>query len=266
MFESAIEINYYWLPLIGFLIGVLSTMIGGNGAFFFPPVLILFFQVSPRLAIATSLAAVLPIGLVGSLVHFRRGNINVPVGMLFGSAGLLGAFAGAWLSNRMDIATLINTFGIYLILLSLLVFYNPKGRLNKGMPLSGKWADVQLRQVWLMIVLGGVSGLVAGMFGTSGTAPVLAGLLLLQLPVQMVVGTSVLIVFINALAGFSGHFFLGEVDWQLILLLGSGAAAGAFVGPFMLSQVRPERNEGRIRFFFALLLLIFGIYIIVMGL
>jgi len=262
IFESGIELSYYWLPLIGFIIGVLSTMIGGNGAFFFPPILILFFQVPPRVAIATSLAAVIPIGIIGSIVHYRQKNINLPVGVLFGSAGLIGAIVGAWLSNRLEVSTLLDTFGVYLIALSLLTFYNPKGRISKGMQPPEKFSDFLPRQVYLMVSLGAVAGIVAGLFGTSGTAPVLAGLFLLQLPVKLVVGTSVMIVFINALAGFGGHLLMGEIDLELILLLGSGAAAGAFVGPFLLSRARPERNERWVRFIFSLVLLILGIYLI----
>ena len=262
IFESGIELSYYWLPLIGFIIGVLSTMIGGNGAFFFPPILILFFQVPPRVAIATSLAAVIPIGIVGSIVHYRRKNINLPVGMVFGAAGLIGAIAGAWLSNRLEVATLLDTFGVYLIALSLLTFYNPKGRISKVMQPPDRISEFSPKQLYLMVSLGAVAGIAAGLFGTSGTAPVLAGLLLLQLPITLVVGTSVMIVFINALAGFGGHLLMGEIDPKLILLLGSGAAAGAFLGPFLLSHARPERNEGRIRIVFSLVLLIFGVYLI----
>ncbi len=263
IFESAIELSYYWLPLIGFIIGLLSTMVGGNGAFFFPPILILFFGIPPRIAIATSLAAVIPIGLVGSLVHLRKKNINLPVGALFGSAGLIGAITGAWLSNRLEVSTLINTFGIYLIALSLLTFYNPNGRINKGISPPKAFTDFKKQQMWLMVSLGAVAGLAAGLFGTSGTAPVLAGLLLLQLPISLIIGTSVMIVFINALAGFGGHLLLGEIDTQLIFLLGSGAAVGAFLGPFLLPHMRPEKNEGRIRFVFALFLFIFGSFLII---
>jgi len=261
-YESTIELSYYWLPLIGFVIGAISTMIGGNGAFFFPPILILFFQVSPRVAIATSLAAVIPIGLVGSWEHFRRDNINLPVATLFGSTGLMGAILGAWISNNIEIATLISTFGVYLMALGLLTMYNPKKRINRGLPPPRAFADFQARQAWLMISLGLMAGLVAGLFGTSGTAPVLAGLFLLQLPVRLVVGTSVLIVFVNALGGFGGHFFLGEIDPELILMLGSGAAIGAFLGPRLLTYIRPEKNESRIRYVFAVILMILGLVLI----
>jgi len=262
IYESAIDLSHYWLPLIGFVIGMLSTMVGGNGAFFFPPILILFFQVSPRVAIATSLAAVIPIGLVGSFEHYRRDNINLPVGILFGSAGLAGAITGAWISSIMETDTLISTFGVYLVALGLLTLYNPKSRLRGRVPPPHSFSDFRRQQVLLMASLGLTAGVVAGLFGTSGTATVLAGLFLLQLPIKLVIGTSVLIVFINALAGFGGHLIVGEIDPGLILKLGSGAAAGAFLGPRLITRIRPERNEGRIRNVFALIVMVLGIILL----
>jgi len=262
-YESSIQLSYHWLPLIGFVVGLLATMVGGNGAFFFPPALILLFQVSPRVAIATSLAAVIPIGLIGSLEHYRRNNINLPVGLVFGAAGLTGALSGAWISGRLEPSTLITTFGVYSVLLGLLTMRVPKSTAEGGTIPPDRFSSLKRKQLPFILGFGMVSGMAAGLFGTSGTAPVLAGLFILQFPVKLVIGTSVLIVFINALSGFGGHLFLGEIDFRLILLLGSGAAAGAFLGPRLLAHIHPERKEGRIRYVFAALLVAMGIWLIV---
>ena len=263
VFESAIELSYAWLPVIGFVVGLLATMVGGNGAFFFPPTLILLFQVSPRVAVATSLAAVIPIGLVGSFEHFRRKNINLPVAIVFGSAGFAGALLGAWISGIIDPATLVKTFGIYSIILGLVTLHIPKSKPAGTIPPPAVFADIGQRQLVLVLFFGLIAGLVAGLFGTSGTAPVLAALFILHFPVKLVIGTSVLIVFINALSGFGGHLFMGEIDLQLILLLGSGAAAGAFVGPRLLAYVKPERKEGPVRYIFAAIIILMGVALVI---
>ena len=259
IYQSAIELSHFWLPFIGFVVGLLATMIGGNGAFFFPPILILFFQVSPRVAIATSLAAVIPMGLIGSAEHYRRGNVNLTVGLTFGAAGLVGAFLGAWVSGLMDPSMLVKTFGGYTILLALLTLRTPLCRpedeINPPTGLSG----LNRRTGTMIVLFGLLSGAVAGLFGTSGSAPVLAGLFILQFPVRLVIGTSVLIVFINALSGFSGHLLMGEIDPELILRLGSGAAVGAFLGPRLLVRMRPERRQGSIRYVFVAVLLALGV-------
>jgi len=65
IYHSSFEYYYLWLPLIGFMIGFIGSLIGGGGGFFFIPVLTLIFHVPAQIAVATSLAATLPIGIVG---------------------------------------------------------------------------------------------------------------------------------------------------------------------------------------------------------
>ncbi len=262
MSEIAIELNYYWLPVIGFVVGLIATMVGGNGAFFFPPALILLFQISPKVAIATSLAAVIPIGLIGSAEHYRQGNINLPVGIVFGAAGMIGAFLGAWMSSMLKTETLVISFSVYLILLGLFTLYRPKARTDGVVKPPEHFSDLNKRNLTLILSIGFIAGCVTGLYGTSGTAPVIAAMLILRLPLMQVVGTSVLIVFINAFTGFSGHVILGELDFQLILLLGSGATVGAFLGPRLLGRIRPRNKENKIRMILGLLLIVVGIFLL----
>ncbi len=262
IYESAIELHYMWLPLLGFVIGLLATMVGGNGAFFFPPALILLFQVSPRVAVATSLAAVIPIGIIGSIEHYRRHNINLPIGLSFGAAGIAGALAGAWISNVIDPSTLVTTFGTYCILLGLFTMRMPKKKSNDTEAPPNNFSQIRGDQLPFIIIFGLISGIAAGLFGTSGTAPVLAALLMLRLPIKLIIGTSGMIVFINAISGFGGHLFLGEVNPELILWLGSGAALGAFIGPRLLVNIRPERKEGPLKFVFSALIIAMGVMLL----
>ncbi len=261
-YETTIQLSHYWLPLIGFIIGLIATMIGGNGAFFFPPALILLFGVSPRVAIATSLAAVVPIGLIGSLAHYRMGNINLPVGMAFGLTGFAGAISGAWISGLLEPALLVRAFGYYALALGLLTFFLPKRLPVASLSAPEHLNTIRKQQLPTIILLGLAAGLAAGLFGTSGTLTVLAGLFMLQFPLKLVIGTSVMIVFINALSGFGAHLVMGEINIRLIGLLGSGAALGAFVGPSLLKYVKPGRTEGKIRYIFALKLFALGLFLV----
>jgi len=73
----------------------------------------------------------------------------------------------------------------------------------------------------------------------------------------------VMIVFINALSGFGGHLILGEIDPELILWLGLGAAIGAFIGPKLLVNIKPEGKEGKLRFLFSAIIIAMGILLII---
>ena len=67
-----IDIFFILLPLFGLLISLLVSMFGGGGGGLFVPVLILIFGITLQVAIATSLAAVLPASAVSSFSHFRQ--------------------------------------------------------------------------------------------------------------------------------------------------------------------------------------------------
>lgn len=263
IFHSPFEYSYLWLPLVGFIIGLLAAMIGGGGGFFFPPILILLFGVDAQVAVATSLAATLPICLVGSVAHYRKGNMDLRMGMVFGLAGILGALTGARLTGLMTTGQLKTTFGAYSFLLALnMLFHNlrdqKKIKRDEFLPERSP-----LRKTVLGSVYGYVGGMVTGTFGTSGTAPVLAGLFTLRLPLKMVVGTSLMIIFVNTVSALGAHFLVGEIDMTLVYFLAFGATIGAFAGPRLLAGISIGRAEGKIKLWYALAMAIVGLAMVV---
>lgn len=259
IWEEIFSQGHYWLPLAGFLIGMLATMVGGGGAFFFPPVLILVFHIPPQVAAATSLAAAIPVGLVGTWSHYRNGNVSTGIGLAFGLAGLAGAAGGAFLSGLLEAETLKTAFGTYAILLGLGMLAIQRERPTKTGNKSLAYREVPLRKKLFISLFGFFSGGFAGLFGTSGTAPALAGLFILKLPLKVVIGTSVMVVLFNAVSGLGSHLVVGQVDLSLTLLLGSGAAAGAFTGPRLLKLVNLDKAETAVRLLFILLILGTGV-------
>jgi uncharacterized membrane protein YfcA len=83
----------------------------------------------------------------------------------------------------------------------------------------------------------------AGLFGLSGTPPIIAGLYFLELPVNIVVGTSVFVLMFNAISGLIGHLFAGHLNILLALLLATGSASGAYVGPIIMDKLKKETLE-----------------------
>jgi uncharacterized protein len=259
IWEEIFRNGYYWLPVAGFIIGMLATMVGGGGAFFFPPVLILIFQVHPQVAAATSLAAAIPVGLAGSFSHYRGGNLNLPIALAFGLAGLAGAIIGAVISGRLEAEVLKTAFGIYSVILALLMLITRRKSPESDGTRIMTYREIPGLKKLFISFFGFVAGGFAGLFGTSGTAPALAGLFMLNLPLRMVIGTSVMIVLFNAVSGLGGHLVVGQVSLLLTVLLGSGATAGAVVGPRILARISLEKAEMHVRLAFILLILLTGI-------
>jgi hypothetical protein len=92
------NISLILLPLFGFIIGLLVTTLGGGGGSLYVPILTLFFGVPPQVAVATSLATVLPTTAVGAVGHYRMGNMDIRTGIILGIGGILGTLIGAYIA------------------------------------------------------------------------------------------------------------------------------------------------------------------------
>ncbi len=261
IFHSSFEISYLWLPVAGFLIGLLATVIGAGGGLLFIFLLIILFNVEAPVAVTTSLAATIPIGLIGSVSHYRYGNINFRIGFLFTVFGITGAFLGAGITGLLTSAQLKTSFGIYTILLAVQLFYK-NFRNRKSVSNIDLHQKFTRNNVAKGSFYGFLAGVITGTFGTSGAAPVLAGLLSLKLPVKLVIGTSLMIVLFNTLFALAAHFLVGQIDLTLVYFLGSGATIGAVTGPKLLSGRKRKVAEGQIRLWYAIGLAVIGILMI----
>jgi len=241
-----IDIHLILLPLFGLIIGLVVSMFGGGGGGFFVPVLILIFGVTPQVAIATSLASVLPTTAVSTFSHFRQGNVDIRTGLILGIGGIIGTLIGANIANIIPPNLLQKILGIFTLIMIIPMLRSLIQR-NQKLKEENEDKDEKLtltgpRKV-IASFFGVISGLMAGVFGISGTPPVTMGLYSLGLPAIMVVGTSVFVLIFNSAAGIGGYFLLRRLDLKLIILLGGGAAVGAYLGPKILKKIDPKTIE-----------------------
>jgi len=250
--------SFLWLPLIGFLIGMLATITGSGGGLFFPIVLIVFFHIPAQIAVATSLAAGVPLSLTGTIGHYRKGNIELQTGFIFGMAGIAGALFGALVTLIINPEELKSAFGVYAIILAIIISATTDKKMKPPKDSHGSGYGKKR----MGFAFGFAGGIISGTFGTSGSAPVMAGLFSLRLPVKRVIGTSLMVVLINTIAAFASHFLIGEIDMTLVFLLTLGSVAGAITGPYMLAGIETEKYEKSIRYIFGLAMLFFGFIIL----
>ena len=102
--------------LTGFLVGVLSGLIGVGGGVLFVPIMVIGFRFSQHLAQGTSLAAILPTSIVGAATHYRAGNLELRPALLMGSIGAVAAVVGGLIAVRLLHADLLaRIFGLFLL-------------------------------------------------------------------------------------------------------------------------------------------------------
>lgn len=269
------DFNLIFLPLIGFIIGLLVTTLGGGGGSLYVPILTLL-GVTPQVAVATSLATVLPTTAVGAYSHHRMGNVDVRTGLILGIGGLIGTLIGAYIANLIPPYILKKALGVLLIVMAIPMMRRVLGEYKK----QGKAEDEEdtlkkhenketddtvtltgFRRI-IASFFGVAGGILAGIFGLSGTAPVTSGLYSLGLPAVMVVGTTIFVLVFNSIAGIGGYLLLGRFDLTLTLLLGCGAVVGAFLGPRLLGKIDQVILERVIPPIIIVITIIFGLALI----
>jgi len=247
------DISYVFIPLFGFLIGLLVSTLGGGGGGLYVPVLTLFFGIPTQVAVATSLASVLPTTAVGAASHYREGNVDVRTGLILGIGAIAGTLIGVYIANMIPSILLRKLLGVFTLLMMIPMVrsflkrrktQDDKDEINIGEHESSKeYLKLTGPKKIIASLFGVASGLLAGIFGISGTPPVSAGLYSLGLPAMMVVGTTVFVLIFNSVTGIGGYFLMGRLDLTLIILLAGGAMVGAFIGPKLLKKINPKTFE-----------------------
>lgn len=112
--------NQTWKYLgVGLGIGLLSGLLGIGGGSFLVPILTGYFLMAQHKAHATSLAIVVPTGIVGAAIYGLHGSMDILLSAKLAVGGVIGAMIGARLMKRIPAAQLKRLFGVMLILVGI---------------------------------------------------------------------------------------------------------------------------------------------------
>jgi uncharacterized protein len=108
------------LLAIGLVAGVLSGLFGIGGGILIIPSLIFFAKFPTKLALGTSLGALLlPVGLLGAYTYYRDGNLNIRASLLVALGLFFGAWIGARVAQHLSGATLQRMFAVFIVLMAI---------------------------------------------------------------------------------------------------------------------------------------------------
>ena len=106
------------LAVIGAAAGVLSGLFGVGGGIVMVPALVMAGLGQHR-AQSTSLAAIVPIAIVGAIVFGRADSVDLGAAVVLAAGSLVGARGGALLMHRLSGALLTRIFGVFLIIVAM---------------------------------------------------------------------------------------------------------------------------------------------------
>ncbi len=110
--------DYAIAAALGFAGGAVGGMLGVGGGVVFIPALVIFLDEPQLRAEATSLLAIVPVGLVGAWRQNRYGNVRVRDGLIVGALSPLGVLAGVVLANNVSERLLEVSFAVLVLLIA----------------------------------------------------------------------------------------------------------------------------------------------------
>jgi uncharacterized membrane protein YfcA len=236
---------------LGFGIGLSLGLMGGGGSLLTVPALVYLVGQTPQTAVTTSLAIVGANSLMGASFHRAQGTLNWKVALTFGGAGMMVAYLSAGLSKMMPEAFLLVAFALIMLLVGGLMLTRTSidsVEMNKPRSLS------------VVIASGAGVGLMTGILGIGGGFLIVPALVMLVgLPMQMAVGTSLIIIAMNSLAGFLGHAGDGSLNMTMTIIFTVAGLVGTFAGA-KLNKRLPAGKLQKVFAWFVILLAIFLLY------
>lgn len=259
------------MEIIGFvasvIMGISLGLIGGGGSILTVPILVYLFGVSPVLSTSYSLFVVGVTSLVGSYSNFRKGNLDLKTALIFGFPSIIAVYAVRKFVVPIipdpaffigDTAITKNIF--VLIIFSILMVLAALSMIRKS---KREVLDCKQKINYnfpLIVAEGIVVGAITGIVGAGGGFLIIPALVLLGgLCMRKAVGTSLLIIALKSLIGFTGDLGSGlQLDIPFMLMFAGFATVGILAGTFISKYVSNEKLKPAFGWF----VLAMGIYII----
>ncbi|MBI5758525.1 MAG: sulfite exporter TauE/SafE family protein [Planctomycetales bacterium] len=235
-----------WLSVIfGTLVGLSLGLTGGGGAIFAVPLLVYGLGLEPRAAVGVSLVSVGVTALVGFVQRWRMGQVELPTGLLFAGAGMVGAPAGAWLAGQIPEKFLLVLFAILMGVVAARMW--PSASQSEELSGTVNWDDDRAATCQrdasgslrltshcarLLVVIGIAAGVLSGLFGVGGGFIIVPSLVLFsRMPIRRAIGTSLLVITLISVSGVASHLFAGRsVPVEAAALFSIGGTIGMLIG------------------------------------
>ena len=172
--------------------------------------------------------------IFGAIRHLREGRVNFRLVLIMGGPAFVGAFIGGFMSGKVSETILLSAAG-------LLVLWQGVELRMRGRPVAAA-DDFVTNYSGKRMVLGGGMGLAVGLLGGAvglilGSIRLPALIRVLKVDPRIAAGTNLVIGFVMGSVGWIGHAIKGDVDYQLLTLMGAGAAVGSYYGAKLTGKV-----------------------------
>ncbi|NUT11539.1 MAG: sulfite exporter TauE/SafE family protein [Nonomuraea sp.] len=233
-----------------FVVAIVVGLTGMGGGALMTPMMMLFFNVPPLAAVSSDLVASAVMKPVGSVVHLRRGTVNLRLVGWLCAGSVPAAFCGVFLARAFAVTDGVKyALGVALLLavagMAVKSWLGARGG-------SSDAREIVVRPIPTLLV-GMVGGLVVGVSSVGSGSLIIVALLVLYpaLKANQLVGTDLVQAVPLVASAALGHLLFGDFQMQLTLSLLIGSIPGVYLG----ARISARAPGGLIRALLAIVLL-----------
>lgn len=211
-------------------LGLVLGGLGGGGSILVVPALVYGLGVDAKQAVAMSLPIVASSSLLAAASHWRTRDVEPRWSLKFGLFAMIGAFLGAKVGLHLPASAQLTLLAIVTIAAALSML-----RSTPAADASGPRTEKAPERSWLALAIAPAIGALTGIVGIGGGFLLVPALrLVLRFPMRVAVGTSLVVISMNAVAALAGYAGSVTLPWPVVLMfaatMGAGAVAGARIG------------------------------------
>ncbi len=225
-------IEELWLIPLGFVAGVLGSMIGLGGGIIVVPVLT-FAGFSPTLAASNSLFAAFSNAVASTISYSRQKRIEYSIGLKLGLLSIPGTILGAYISADVTPGIFKILFGLVLLSSATYIFLRRK--------IESRQINTSKQVMVLAVGASFFAGIISSFFGIGGGI-IFVPLMVVAMGMGMknAAPTSQLILLFASFSGLVTHSILGHPDYFQALLLAVGAFGGGLIGARLSLEIKEK--------------------------
>ena len=262
---AEVSVSIFLLIGLGGIVGILSGLFGVGGGFLMTP-LLFFIGIPPAIAVATEANQIVASSFSGALAHLRRKTVDLKMGWILVSGGLIGSGIGVQIFKVLrdlgQVELLITLCYVFFlgIIGSLMLWESVRALIrnnNNFRPIKIKrhnWVHrlplkIRFRTSNLYIscippfIIGALVGFLAAIMGVGGgfiLVPVM--IYIIGMPTKVVIGTSLFqIIFVTGFTTLLHSTQNYSVDALLALILLIGGVIGAQIGTRLGVYLKAEQ-------------------------
>jgi hypothetical protein len=245
--------------------GAVLSLLGAGGSILTMPILVYLFGVPAVEATSYSLLLVGLTALIGSIVYFRQGMIDLRTAIIFGIPSIIGVLLARnyllpAIPDQLNFGIPMTKDFIIMFVFSALMIFAATMMIRQNDKKKQKTFSLKNKPT-LIIVEGIIVGFITGFVGAGGGFLIVPTLVLLAgLEIKIAIGTSLIIIALKSIIGFGGDLFGGfQTNWKFVIYFMIVTLLGVIFGGFFSKKLSGDQ----LKKYFGIIVLVIGFYIVV---